>query len=310
MRVCVVVFVLVLAGCSSAIDGHGASSRSGGASSSPAPKQAVAAARFGHAAVVAQVLRAAAADFVATNSYDYRRLDADERAGTAATTGTYRTEYRQGFERVVKPNAQRLHATQQALVDVAGIRTLSVGSGVASVLVFGQVDISTKASSARRDPIAAALELRRVGGRWLLAVLSVNPPKPHGAVPGTAGLHAAFAAARKTAHDLQTFGRASFDADYQRALDDTTGALRSDLAQQKTQTRTTLQRNGTDLAASVIGAGVASADGTTVQVLVLLNGYRVKAGTRQLPTQQRLEITMQRVGAKWLASDVSQRGLR
>src|SRR5438270_4424667 len=67
----------------------------------------------------------------------------------------------------------------------------------------------------------------------------------------TAREQTAMNAAATEAVNLQSFRRAQFDADWQRAVGGATGALKQDLAGLKTKTRTTLTTNKEDLRAEV-----------------------------------------------------------
>lgn len=118
-------------------------------------------------------------------------------------------------------------------------------------------------------------------------------------------------AATTEAANLQSFRRAHFAADWARAMDGATGALKSDLSKEKAATLSTLTKGKFDLAADVTHTAYQGSvgDGKSYNVLVTMNGYQLAGTTKGLPIPQRLQVTMIQVGGKWLASDVSQRGL-
>jgi hypothetical protein len=118
-------------------------------------------------------------------------------------------------------------------------------------------------------------------------------------------------AATTEAVNLQSLTRAHFDRDWARALAGTTGPLHSDLANSKATTLKTLQQKKLDLRADVTHTALLgpSEDGKGYVVLVTMLGYQVSGGQQSLPTPQRLQLTVVEVKGKWLANDVSQRGL-
>lgn len=131
--------------------------------------------------------------------------------------------------------------------------------------------------------------------------------------------HGQFTAAERTvvnaatieAENIQTYARATFDHDWNRALAGATGGLKSDLTSRKATTLDALTKGKIDLTATVTNAALLGPtdDGKGLIVLVTMNGYQVQGKTKGVPIPQRLALTMVKVGGKWLASDVSQRGL-
>ncbi|WP_375480846.1 hypothetical protein [uncultured Jatrophihabitans sp.] len=119
----------------------------------------------------------------------------------------------------------------------------------------------------------------------------------------------AVVAAGTEAANLLSFRRATFDADYQRALDGATGSLRSDVASKKALTKKSLTTGKFDLGATVTHQaleGPIEKGGNGYLVLVTVNAYR--STTTTAPVSQDLEITMVETAGKWLASDVQSIG--
>jgi hypothetical protein len=124
------------------------------------------------------------------------------------------------------------------------------------------------------------------------------------------------AAATDTAN-LVSFRRANFEADFQRALDGTTGALRSDLVSKKATTLKQLTDGKFDLSAKIthtaLESPTQSGKSTGYIVLVTFNGYRSTALT--VPIQQQLAVTELYVKdkgkntGKWLAAGVTSIGV-
>lgn len=123
-------------------------------------------------AVRDQVLSAAKSCMVATNSWSYKTLAADETKGAQCTTGARTTQYRNGMEKVVRKYAVKLQASQVAQVSTAGVSGVSSDGRSWTVLVVGQLVIRQKSDpKGRTDPFAAVVRMDKVGGRWLMAQL-------------------------------------------------------------------------------------------------------------------------------------------
>ncbi len=116
---------------------------------------------------------------------------------------------------------------------------------------------------------------------------------------------AALDASRTEVADLTTFRRAAFDADWQRALDGMTGALRSRQAPKKAATLASLTADKIDSRGQVVSAGVESSTRGQVRVLVDLDVYQVGPdGKSTLSSTGRLVVTETQLGGTWLMSDL------
>ncbi len=110
--------------------------------------------------------------------------------------------------------------------------------------------------------------------------------------------------------NLITFSRAHFEADFQRALNGATGALRSDVEQKRSETLSAMTQNKFDLYGKLTHKALeAPVEGHRLGfiVLVTINGYR--STSPSAPIQQNLEVTVLNVKGKWLASQVTNIGL-
>jgi hypothetical protein len=123
---------------------------------------------------------------------------------------------------------------------------------------------------------------------------------------------AAVIAAGTEAVNLLTYSRKTFSADWTRALNGSTGALRSDHTKQRSQILGNMTTNKVDWRATLEQKALESVDEKgTVLVLVTVNGYLVNDnGQRTTPTPQRLELSMVFSNGKWLASDLSSVGIQ
>ena len=113
-----------------------------------------------------QVLAAAKTCTARSNTYNYTSLDKDEAAAAKCTTGTYTAKFTKAFDRLVKPKAVQLKASQSVQVNAAGIET--VGHSRWTVVVYGQTRITQAGAQPRTDPFAAEVVMQRVGGHWLI----------------------------------------------------------------------------------------------------------------------------------------------
>jgi hypothetical protein len=106
------------------------------------------------------------------------------------------------------------------------------------------------------------------------------------------------------AANLTTLSRADYESNFARALAGTTGPLRKDLLAKKAAYLSAMNAGKFDLKSSVVESAFESQSGDKVMILVTLNGsHVVDKVVSPITTPQRLELTMVRSGAKWLASD-------
>jgi Mce-associated membrane protein len=101
-------------------------------------------------------------------SYDYKSLDADEKAAKRYMTTGYAKKYAKTFDKLVRPNAARLHAHVEATVRASGVVTADPDRS--NVLLFvNQVTVS-KANDGQKQSALNRVEMKMVqqGGRWLV----------------------------------------------------------------------------------------------------------------------------------------------
>jgi hypothetical protein len=126
---------------------------------------------------------------------------------------------------------------------------------------------------------------------------------------GAAGLssaeQAAVNAARQQTINLQTYRRASFDADFAAALAGLTPAKATQWQANKATLKTKLTQLKQDAGASVSGAGLVSFDGKSAVVVVASDTLRIDAaGKTSTAAQNRSLVSMKLISGKWLMDDL------
>jgi hypothetical protein len=126
---------------------------------------------------------------------------------------------------------------------------------------------------------------------------------------GAAGLssaeQAAVNAARQETINLQTYRRASFDADFAAALAGLTPAKATQWQANKATLKTKLTQLKQDAGATVSGAGLVSFDGKAAVVVVASDTLRVDAaGKTTTAAQNRSLVSMKLIGGRWLMDDL------
>lgn len=296
---------LLLAGCGrtapSAKSGTGA--RTVQFSDTPTPSASAAArggAFFTDPKLVAEVLAAAQDDAAIVGTYDYRDVTATLTQALRVTTGAFRASYQRSLP-VLAEAAVRNKVIQTVTVVKGAVVRLGAGKKQAAVLlVIKQAVSKGPGSSPRVDYLTVTETLQRVGGQWLVSDL-----QPHGSTgvpPGTAALAAAELAARGMVLDTLSYSRARFSTDFARTLAATTGSLRSYVNSHRDAIRRAMADGGFDLRGELEGDAVESATGSSVVVLVAAKEYKITdTGQRTLATAGRFEVTMTKVGNRWLA---------
>lgn len=113
---------------------------------------------------------AAKADATDILSYDYRSLDSNFSQGVAATTGGFRTQYKQTTSQLVRPQAIKQKVIVQAAVMNAGL--ISATDDNAVVLLF--VDrVTSKAGQSKPtfNQDRVRMTMTKVNGKWLVSKL-------------------------------------------------------------------------------------------------------------------------------------------
>lgn len=146
----------------------------------------------------------------------------------------------------------------------------------------------------------------------LAVALTVFIVPNRGTTPGelTATEKSAVTAAKQELINVLTYSRKTFDADYARALNGATGALRDDLSKKKALTLQALTAGKIDLRGKVTAAAFEQHAGGSTVVLLSATGYTVGANGVPVPKSiDRFELTMVKVKGKWLMSDFRNVGL-
>jgi hypothetical protein len=122
----------------------------------------------------------------------------------------------------------------------------------------------------------------------------------------------AITAASTETVNLLSYRRADFDADYARAVNGATGQLKSEVQGNKAKTLKQLTTGKFDLTAkatheALVGPAEKKEPSKGYVVLVTVNGY--KSTQPDAPTQQSLQVTVIKVGGKWLVNDVENIGI-
>lgn len=126
----------------------------------------------------------------------------------------------------------------------------------------------------------------------------------------TSSQQAAVSAAGQAAINLQTFRRASFDADFANAQASLTQAYGQEFASRKQALKQQLDKAGRDATATVKSTGLVSSSGDQAVVLVVTNAVQTADNGQTTPfVFSRLQLTLQRVDGRWLVSDLTNVGL-
>ncbi|MGZ4475154.1 MAG: J domain-containing protein [Nocardioides sp.] len=117
----------------------------------------------------AQTAPAAAERAAATIlSYDYTSLDTDEKAAERYMTTSYAKEYADTFDKLVRPNAAKLHAKVVADVRASGVQHADPDR--VNVLLFVNQSTKSTANSGQEQLALNRVELKMVrqGDTWLV----------------------------------------------------------------------------------------------------------------------------------------------
>lgn len=182
--------------------------------------------------------------------------------------------------------------------------------------------LTTEESMSQPNKANARLPLILAGASALLvaalvlAFLHVHSVSEHHSSGDAVGLtkdqQAAVVAAATEAANVTTYSRKTFDADFARALNGSTGALKSDLTGKRALAENTMTSGKYDLKGT-IGASAyigPSDDGKSVLVMVTVNAFKVAdTSSGSSATVQRFQLTMVKSGKRWLASDLNAVGI-
>jgi hypothetical protein len=280
----------------------------GGSAAATAPDDAEAA--FGDPTTVAAVLVAARRAVTIVDSYDYRHLQDSLNAGLAVTTGPFRDSYQQAMTGEIASTAPQQQTVQVCVVDKVGINALSADGALAGALVFASVTThsATDAGAPQQQQVTLQLVLAKSGGSWLISRMSDIGTGPGPAVvpPGDPALSTATRAGVQAVQNLLTYGRATFEDDFSRAIGGLTSTLAQQQAANKTQIRASMATGGFDLVAQIGSVAVEEAGSGSVTLLVTARGYRVDdSGARALDSAARFEAVLTLLSGTWLLNQLT-----
>lgn len=252
---------------------------------------------------------AAARQFAATFfTFDYRDIDAYVGEVEAGSTGQFREDF--------AARQPDLTSTLTQVQSVATGKVLSIGAREvtptsARVLAVADQDVTNKTSQGKpvTNRYRMSLEMRLVDGRWLVQGLEPmvggepgNCPDPTDTPDRDQLLRQTCAATER----LFSFDYRTLEADLaaQRAV--TTGTFTNEVeAQTSPAIRIVAARIQAHVEAAASAAAIVRQDGTTATVLVFVDQ---SVTSRALPAprvdRNRLEVSMTRVGDRWLVSGV------
>ncbi|WP_375484447.1 protein kinase [uncultured Jatrophihabitans sp.] len=259
---------------------------------------------FANPTQVTSILASARTAIIALLSYDYRHLDEHDQQVSDLTTGAFHDEYLNLVRTAVDPPATEDHIVLSASVAAVGMGPFD--GTTATVLVFDDTTRTDRTRTTTKNTYATVLAMRQVGGQWLVAGMEQDGGMQSDP-PGSAGLAAATSSARRAAVLLTSLTkadvagrltqlRAMSTGDFRRTFDATTKAAR------------TAAVGGEDSTGTVKTYGVASAGGSTADVLVDVKQTGTRSRTAYRPRRVRLDLTLTRSGASWLVSDVQNLG--
>jgi hypothetical protein len=285
----------------SAVSGTGARTQAYSDTPTPTPS-AQAGAYFTHPKLVADVLSAAQDAALIIGSYDYRDMAANLTEGLKVTTGGFRASYQRNMPLL---EAAAVQKKQIVTVTVAKGAVGKFGAGETSAVVV--MVIKQVTATGANDPapkivfVTVSQTMQLVGDTWLVSKL-----EPHGSVgipPGTSELAAAETAARKVVLNTLTYTRANFGLEFERTLAGATGKLRGYISAHRADVQQAMIKGKFDLRGQLDADAAESATGRSVVFLVAASEYKISdSGDRTLATASRFEVTMTKVGSKWLAS--------
>lgn len=275
-------------------------------SGSPSPSAHVTGAYLTDPDLALSFLAGAASDLAAVTSYDYRHLDDALTVGLSVTTGAYQDAYRAALSGPVADEARTDHVVQTFQQLAAGIGEIDADGTHAKVLVFGeQTRTDDQHDGARTSTVTLTATIEHSGSSYLISGLASSGTNA-GLPPGSADLTFAAEAGRAEVVNTLSYGRATFAADEQRALDGAIDPLRSQIARTAHDTKTALAAGHYDLSGTVTGVAIQSAQGTRVELLVAATGYQVaENGTRSPDTDGRYEVSVVMAGGRWVTRSIT-----
>jgi hypothetical protein len=126
-----------------------------------------------------QVLAATKKCFAQINTYDYRHLDGLMKTDLACTTGTFTADLKKALQTQILRLAPKVHASQTAQINKAGIASVSPGGGQVVTVIYGQFSVTndnTAKQHPRVDVVGAVVTVDKVHGKWLISKVDSDVP--------------------------------------------------------------------------------------------------------------------------------------
>jgi Mce-associated membrane protein len=105
-------------------------------------------------------------------SYSYKTFDANVATAGKYLTPQYRTTYESFQAKAVRTTALKYHAAVTAEVTYAGVSSSHGTNQVRLVVFVNQTETNTKVSAPLLSQSRVRVEMRKVGGNWLIAGVS------------------------------------------------------------------------------------------------------------------------------------------
>ncbi len=122
----------------------------------------------------AQLLASVKTSTALVVSYDYRHLTQDAATAESHLTGAFKTQYATAMTKTVSPKAVAQKAVVAGQVSSAGVETVSRDGRTATLLVLGQLNVtSSSQTTARSDVFRVRVTVQRVGTAWLISKIDL-----------------------------------------------------------------------------------------------------------------------------------------
>lgn len=255
---------------------------------------------------LATAMAAAARAVTAVTSYDYRHLDASHDAAVRNLADPFRSQYETAWP-TVQSHAPKERAVVAGKIDNVGLSDVTPDR--VSVLVFDHQTITnTSTSRPRVDAVTLQARMTLSSGRWLLSDMSELGASSPGDRAKTAwaasGVAAAVLAGRQCATALTTIDASSIDAELAAMQQCTTGDLLRSVHGDEQQLRQAAARSSAT--STVVASGLSTAAPDRVELLVAVAGKTTPRGGTPANRFNRLLMTLQQDGGRWLASKAEQ----
>jgi len=239
------------------------------------------------------------------DSYDYRHLGRDLALGNTVTTGQFEIDYHDAMTGTIASAAPAAQTIQQCIVQDVGVTSMPDAQH-ATALVFALLEkTDAKDATPATTAVTLSADLVLVQGSWRIAGMTQlsTGDGPQASPPGNTGLASAVHAGAQETVNLLTYGRATFAADFQRAIEGLDAALAGQQRAKQAQLQSTMTSGGFDYRGTVSALAVVSAAPSSVELLELADGYQqTDSGQRILSSSLRLDVQVDFEQGRWLVT--------